>query len=67
MTLSADVPLVRPRPKWLRRVGLDANWGDAAFRVLTGAFALIVVVTLGAMALSPAQGLAAMVRTKAPS
>jgi phosphate transport system permease protein len=52
MTLSAEVPLVRPRPKWLRRVGLDANWGDATFRLLTGAFALLVVVTLGAMALS---------------
>jgi phosphate transport system permease protein len=59
MTVSVP-PLVRPRPKWQRRFGLDPNWGDALFRLLTAVFAVILVLTLAAMAFT-------MLRTSEPA
>lgn len=47
---SAHAPLVRTRPKWLSRFGREVNYGDFFFRLLTAAFAALVVFTLVAMA-----------------
>jgi phosphate transport system permease protein len=52
---SAQASLVRPRPLLLRRLGLDVNFGDSAFRVATAAFALLLLVILGAIALEMTQ------------
>lgn len=51
MPPDPDTSLARPRPKWIARVGREANWGDAVFRVVTGLFAVVVVLTLLAIAL----------------
>ena len=46
MTIRADVSLVRPRPKFLRAFGREANFGDLAFRRLTALVAGSVIVLL---------------------
>jgi phosphate transport system permease protein len=46
MTVRADVSLVRPRPKFLRVFGREANFGDLAFRRITALFAGAVIVLL---------------------
>jgi phosphate transport system permease protein len=50
MTSDVKPPLVRPRPKWLSRLGHEANWGDWIFRMMTAFFAAGVIFTLLAMA-----------------
>jgi phosphate transport system permease protein len=50
MTIRADVSLVRPRPKFLRAFGREANFGDLAFRRLTALVAGSVIVLLVWMA-----------------
>ena len=51
MTVRADVSLVRPRPKFLRVFGREANFGDLAFRRVTALFAGAVIVLLVWMAI----------------
>jgi phosphate transport system permease protein len=51
MLTEVHPPLVRRRPKWLSRFGGEVNWGDWLFRGLTALFAVVVGVTLVAMAL----------------
>jgi phosphate transport system permease protein len=42
--------LVRPRPRWLARLGQEVNPGDWLFRVLAATFAVLVLLLLLAMA-----------------
>lgn len=51
MSQDINVPLVRPRPRWLAWFGREVNWGDSLFRLLAAGLAGLVVVTLVAMAL----------------
>lgn len=43
---TEHLSLVRAQPRWLRRLGREANSGDLVFRILASAFALAVVVVL---------------------
>jgi phosphate transport system permease protein len=50
MASRAEAPLVRRRPRWLARLGLEVNLGDFLFRGTAALFAMLVVLVLGAMA-----------------
>lgn len=52
--------LVRPRPKWVARLGAEVNWGDFIFRGVTALFAAVLALGLGAIAFE-------MWRASAPS
>jgi phosphate transport system permease protein len=54
MTVRADDSLVRPRPKLLRVLGREANFGDLTFRRITALFAGAVIVLLLWMAVEMA-------------
>jgi phosphate transport system permease protein len=51
MASRAEAPLVRRRPRWLARLGLEVNLGDFLFRGIAALFALAVVLVLAAMAM----------------
>jgi phosphate transport system permease protein len=51
VNVPIETTLVRPRPKWLKKLGKEVNWGDFSFRLATALFALAVIVILVAMAL----------------
>jgi len=53
---SSELSLVRAQPRFLRRLGREANPGDLAFRALATAFAATVVLVLGLLALEMARG-----------
>jgi phosphate transport system permease protein len=55
MTVRADDSLVRSRPKLLRVLGREANFGDLAFRRITALFAGAVIVLLLWMAVEMAR------------
>ena len=55
MNPSVNLPLVRPRPRWLRFLGREANLGDLIFRAITALFAASVIIVLCAMAVEMAR------------
>jgi phosphate transport system permease protein len=56
MAQTTPASLVRAQPRLLRRLGREANPGDLIFRVLTGFFAVTVVLVVAAMAVQMIQG-----------
>jgi phosphate transport system permease protein len=56
MAESTEMFLVRAQPRLLRRLGRETNPGDLVFRVLSGGFAVLVVLVVGAMAVQMARG-----------
>jgi phosphate transport system permease protein len=56
MAASTEMSLVRAQPRLLRRLGRETNPGDLAFRALCSAFAVLVVLVVGAMAFQMARG-----------
>ena len=51
MAQDVNIPLARPRPRWLARFGREVNLGDWVFRTIAAAFAAVVVATVVAMAI----------------
>src|SRR5688572_7454179 len=50
-TLSTDLRPSSEGPVSVGRVSSQVNWGDRAFKIITAGFAILIVVTIGAMAL----------------